>query len=154
MVPHWDLDGVVQQGMMVVATQHAGAVLAVFDALFQARYPVQSIRPAHEYGGDDGVMMAANNTSGFNCRAVAGGSRYSDHSYGHAIDLNPLINPYVRGDKVDPPGGRAYVSRDPSVPGMITAKGPVVAAFASAGWKWGGFWKSSKDYQHFSLTGR
>jgi hypothetical protein len=29
----------------------------------------------------------------------------------------------------------------------------VVTAFAQIGWEWGGFWSSSKDYMHFSLTG-
>jgi len=153
-LPHYDLDGAVQTGRLIVATGHAAGVVQVFDALFQARFPVASMRPAHEFGGDDDRIMAANNTSAFNCRPVAGGTRYSDHSYGHALDLNPLINPYVRGDRVEPPGGRAYLSRDPSVAGLIVAEGAVVSAFAAAGWKWGGFWKSAKDYQHFSVTGR
>ena len=153
-LPHYDLEGAVQTGRLIVATQHAAGVVQVFDALFAARFPVASMRPAHEFGGDDDRIMAANNTSAFNCRPVAGGSRYSDHSYGHALDLNPLINPYVRGDRVDPPGGRAYLTRDPAVPGLITADGLAVAAFADAGWKWGGFWKSAQDYQHFSVTGR
>lgn len=152
-VPHWTLEGEVARGQLIVATAHAPGVVRVFDALFQARFPVQSMRPAHEFGGDDDAIMAANNTSAFNCRPVAGGKRYSDHSYGHALDLNPLINPYVRGDRVDPPGGRAYLSRDPSVPGLVTADGPAVKAFSDAGWRWGGFWKSAKDYQHFSVTG-
>ncbi len=153
-LPHHDLAGAVQTGRLIVATEHAAGVVKVFDALFQARFPVASVRPAHEFGGDDDRIMAANNTSAFNCRPVAGGTRYSDHSYGHALDLNPLINPYVRGDRVDPPGGRAYLSRDPAVPGLITAGDPVVSAFAAAGWKWGGYWTSAKDYQHFSVTGR
>jgi hypothetical protein len=37
---------------------------------------------------------------------------------------------------------------------MITAGGPVVAAFRSIGWGWGGSWRSSKDYMHFSVNGR
>ena len=37
---------------------------------------------------------------------------------------------------------------------MIHAGDPVVSAFASIGWEWGGDWRSLKDYQHFSLTGR
>jgi hypothetical protein len=30
----------------------------------------------------------------------------------------------------------------------------VVKAFAKRGWKWGGNWKSLKDYQHFSKSGK
>ena len=153
-ISHWGLDGAVHAGRLVVATAHADAVVGVFARLFAARFPVQSVRPAREFGGDDDAMMRVNNTSAFNCRPVAGGRRYSDHSFGHALDLNPLINPYVRGGRVDPPQGRAYASRDPGVPGLVVDPGPAVAAFAEAGWRWGGHWSSSKDYQHFSVTGR
>lgn len=153
-VSHWGLDGAVHTGRLVIATAQAEAVVGVFQRLFEGRFPVQSIRPAREFGGEDDAMMRVNNTSAFNCRSVAGGRRFSDHSFGHALDLNPLINPYVRGGKVDPPQGRAYRSRDPAVPGLVVDPGPAVAAFAEAGWKWGGHWSSAKDYQHFSVTGR
>lgn len=153
-VSHWGLDGAVHTGRLVVATVQAEAVVGVFQRLFVGRFPVQSIRPAREFGGDDDAMMRVNNTSAFNCRPVAGGRRYSDHSFGHALDLNPLINPYVRGSKVDPAQGRAYLTRDAAVPGLVVDPGPAVAAFAAAGWKWGGHWSSAKDYQHFSATGR
>lgn len=153
-VTHWGLDGRVRTGQLVVAGAHADAIVRVFERLYAERFPMQSVRPAREFGGDDDAMMRENNTSAFNCRRVAGGSRYSDHSHGHALDLNPLINPYVRGDRVDPPGGRAYLERDPTVPGLVVDPGPAVAAFAEAGWKWGGHWSSAKDYQHFSATGR
>lgn len=153
-VPHLDLEGARTEGLLIVHKDHAEPILDVFASLLAAGYRVQSMRPAHEFGGDDDRMMAANNTSGFNCRPVGGSKTWSQHAYGLAIDLNPLINPYVRGSKVDPPGGRAYLSRDPDQPGMILPDGPVVAAFRTAGWKWGGFWRSAKDYQHFSATGR
>ena len=154
MVPHHGMDGAVHDGLLIVATDQATAVAGVFDQLFDAGFVIEAIRPAHEFGGDDDALMAANITSAFNCRPVAGGKRFSDHSLGLALDLNPRINPYVRGDKVDPPAGRAYLSRDPAVPGLVTADGPAVAAFGAIGWKWGGAWKSAQDYQHFSLTGR
>jgi poly-gamma-glutamate synthesis protein (capsule biosynthesis protein) len=37
---------------------------------------------------------------------------------------------------------------------LIRADDPVVRAFESIGWDWGGYWTSLKDYQHFSATGR
>ena len=95
--------------------------------------------------------MAADNTSGFNCRFVGGTSRWSMHAYGGAIDVNPLENPYVRGSTVSPPAGRAYLDRSGYRPGMAVAGGVLVRAFAAAGWKWGA---SFGDYQHFSTTGR
>ena len=75
------------------------------------------------------------------------------HSYGLAIDVNPVENPYLLGSRVLPPSGRAYLNRSRARPGMATRNGVLVRAFASRGWAWGGRW-SSPDYQHFSTTGR
>jgi hypothetical protein len=98
--------------------------------------------------------MSANNTSAFNCRTVTGGDSYSEHSYGRAIDINPLVNPYVKGSTVLPPEGSQYADRSLDAPGMIHSGDEVVTAFAARGWVWGGTWSSLKDYQHFSTTGR
>ena len=75
---------------------------------------------------------------------------------GRAIDLNPLRNPYVtRGGRVSPPAGRPYANRARRAAGMVHAGDAVVRAFAAAaGWRWGGNWSGSRDYQHFSSTGR
>ena len=64
------------------------------------------MRLVDRYEGDDDRSMAANNTSGFNRRPVAGTDRWSEHSYGRAIDLNPVQNPYVVGSTVAPEEGR------------------------------------------------
>ena len=151
---HWGFDGQAHPGELVVHRDVADRILGVFASLFEARFPIQQVRLIDEFGGDDDRSMAANNTSAFNCRRVAGTSRWSQHATGRAIDINPVQNPYVRssGD-VRPPEGRPYIRRDPNVPGLITANGPVVAAFARIGWPWGGRWRSP-DYQHFSSTGR
>ena len=151
---HWGFDGQAHPGELVVHRDVAGRILGVFASLYEARFPIQQVRLIDEFGGDDDRSMAANNTSAFNCRRVAGTSRWSHHAFGRAIDINPVQNPYVRsaGD-VRPPEGRPYIRRDPNVPGLITANGPVVAAFARIGWPWGGRW-ASPDYQHFSSTGR
>jgi poly-gamma-glutamate synthesis protein (capsule biosynthesis protein) len=97
--------------------------------------------------------MAANNTSGFNCRRVAGQRSWSQHAYGAAIDINPVQNPYVTARGVDPPAGRPFagVPRDrsaPARPGVVRAGDIPVSAFTRLGWEWGGGWVSSKDYQH------
>jgi hypothetical protein len=112
------------------------------------------MEPVDVYDGDDNRSMAANNTSAFNCRAVTGGSSWSEHSYGTAIDINPLRNPYVRGGTVLPPEGSAYADRGLDEPGMIHAGDEVVETFGAHGWIWGGTWDSTKDYQHFSTSGR
>ena len=81
-------------------------------------------------------------------------SSWSEHSYGTAIDVNPLVNPYVIGGTVLPPTGAAFADRSLEAPGMIHDGDVVVEAFASHGWIWGGTWSSPKDYQHFSTSGR
>ena len=153
-VSHWGFDGAVHRGEVVVHEQYAADVVEVFRSLFDARFALEQVRLVDEFGGDDDRSMAANNTSAFNCRAATGSSRWSEHAYGRAIDLNPIQNPYVTASgEVLPPEGSAFTVRD-GRSGMIVADGPVVAAFASIGWEWGGHWSSGKDYQHFSATGR
>lgn len=153
-IVHWGFDDKIHDGEVVVHEAHADAMLEVFSALFDARFPLEQVRLVDEFGGDDDRSMAANNTSAFNCRPATGSTRWSEHAYGRAIDLNPIQNPYVtRSGKVLPPEGSVYVERD-NRPGLILDPGPVVDAFTAIGWRWGGHWSSGKDYQHFSATGR
>lgn len=152
-VTHWGFDGEVHAGRLVVAAASADGVLAAFEAMFDARFPIDKVRLVDEYGADDNASMEDNNTSAFNCRRVTGGTSYSQHSYGNAIDINPVQNPYVRDGTVLPPAGREYLDREDVRPGMIVG-GPVVDAFAAIGWEWGGDWTTLVDYQHFSENGR
>jgi hypothetical protein len=122
--------------------------------MYDARFQINRLEPVDAYGGSDDRSMEANNSSAFNCRRVAGTTRWSEHAYGTAIDLNPVQNPYVRGDRVDPPAGEGWRNRDSKTPGMVTDDDAVVRAFQSQGWGWGGHWSAGKDYQHFSASGR
>lgn len=151
---HWGFDGAVHRGELVIHEDQARAVKEVFRALFKARFPIKRMELVDVYGGDDDRSMAANNTSGFNCRSVAGSFSWSEHAYGRAIDINPIQNPEVRGGRVSPPAGAAYLDRSHRARGLIQADDVVVQAFAAVGWGWGGYWTSLKDYQHFSSTGR
>lgn len=151
---HWGYDGAVHEGDLIVEAAHAERIVQVFADVYAARFPIQRMVPVSAYGGDDGASMRANNTSGYNCRTVAGSSSLSQHAYGRAIDVNPLHNPYVKGGTVDPPEGATWADRSRNDPGMIKAGDAVVQAFSRAGWGWGGYWSSGKDYQHFSANGR
>ncbi len=150
-VSYWDFRGVEREGAIVVAREVAADVVSVFRRLWQARFPIRRLRPVSEYGGSDDASMAADNTSGFNCRFVGGTRRWSLHAYGVAIDVNPVENPYVQGARVSPPAGRAFLDRSRLRKGMAVEGGVLVRAFAAVGWKWGA---SFGDYQHFSTTGR
>jgi hypothetical protein len=152
-VSYWGFDGRRRVGAIVVRDSAAQGVLSVFRKLYAARFPIRRLRTVEAYKGSDDASMAADNTSGFNCRLVEGTSKWSQHAYGLAIDVNPLENPFVNGRHVSPPAGRRYLDRSKRRRGMIVANDAVVRAFASIGWSWGGRWRSSKDYQHFSATG-
>ena len=153
-MPYWSFDGEVHRGRMVVNAKQANKVLRVFRRLYTAEFPIRRMRLIEAYDGSDDQSMAANNTSAFNCRRIAGTSRWSEHSYGRAIDINPVQNPYVRGSTVEPAAGRRYLDRSDVRRGMVVRPGPVVRAFSAVEWRWGGNWSSAKDYQHFSRTGR
>jgi poly-gamma-glutamate synthesis protein (capsule biosynthesis protein) len=149
----WGYDGEVHTGRLIVKGYHAPKIRRVMNRLFDARFPIRRMRLIDAYGGNDRRSLRANNTSAFNCRFVAGTNRWSEHAYGRAIDLNPVQNPYVSNGVASPPSGQKYVNRSRRAKGMIRPGGVVVRAFASVGWEWGGFWRSPKDYQHFSSTG-
>ena len=149
-VKYVDFGRKVSTGILVVHKDVAQEVSAVFRDLLRHGFTIQRMRPMEEYRGDDNASMAANNTSAFNCRDVTGQpGKFSNHSWGRAIDINPLTNPYVKGDKILPPGGREYLDRSLERPGSILSGSYVVRRFSEAGWKWGGDWSDRKDYQHF-----
>ena len=82
--------------------QHADAVLGAFRRLFEARFPIERMELVDAFGADDDASMAANNTSAFNCRTVSGTSSWSEHAYGHAVDVNPRFNPWVTAGRRGP----------------------------------------------------
>jgi hypothetical protein len=105
------------------------------------------------YGGSDDASMAADNTSGFNCRNVPNTRHWSNHAYGRAIDVNAVENPYLQGKLIMPPAGKDYLDRRMVRPGMIVAGDVVVTAFKAEGFAWGGAWRTGVDYQHFEKPG-
>ena len=148
-------DGKAHTGELAIHRDYARRVATVFRRLYDARWPIRRMRLVDDYEGDDGRSMAADNTSGFNCRKVAGSRAWSAHAYGAAVDINPVQNPDLTGPSVAPRAGRRFAAVDRTgtalpAPGVITADGPVVRAFARIGWEWGGAWTSGQDYQHFS----
>lgn len=153
---HWGFDGRVHRGRLVVNRDAVGAMLGAMRALYRLHFPIRRMHLVDAYGANDDRSMAADNTSAFNCRFIAGSDGvWSEHAYGRAIDLNPLENPYVTSSGyVSPPGGAPFADRSQRAPGLIHGGGRVVAAFARVGWPWGGDWPWPKDYQHFSASGK
>ena len=152
---HWGFDGRVRTGRLVVHRDVARDVVAVLRRLYAARFPIRRMVPVDAYGASDFRSIEADNTSAFNCRYVDGTTRWSEHAYGRAIDLNPIENPYVTSNgTTSHRSSRQYLRRSPSRPGMAVEGGVVVRAFDAVGWSWGGRWSGAKDYQHFSASSR
>jgi D-alanyl-D-alanine carboxypeptidase-like protein len=149
----WGFDGTVRRGRLIVHEDQARRVKRVFSRLFDAHFRIRRMRLIDFYNGSDDRSMDANNTSAFNCRFVAGTTRWSQHAYGRAIDINPIRNPYVAGSHVSPEAGRPFADRSRHAIGMIHGGDAVVRAFAAANWEWGGYWSYPKDYMHFSRNG-
>ncbi|MEZ5080443.1 MAG: M15 family metallopeptidase [Thermoleophilia bacterium] len=152
-VTHRDFRGRARRGVLVVHRTVARDVLRVFRALYAARFPIRRIRPIEAYGGDDYRSIEADNTSVFNCRAVSGGSGWSRHAYGTAIDINPIENPYVSNGRTSHRRSVPFLRRTPVRRGMAVEGGVLVRSFDTIGWSWGGRWTSPTDYQHFSTGG-
>ena len=149
---HIDLAGAEREGDLVVAAALADDVARAFERIHAAGFPIERMERVDVFGGSDDRSMAANNSSGFNFRTIAGSDQLSLHALGRAIDINPLWNPYVVGDVVHPAAGSAFLDRAQVRPGMIVRPGPVTDAFDAIGWEWGGDWtRAVKDYHHFAL---
>jgi hypothetical protein len=148
-------DGGDHTGRLIANRDAASALVAVFRRLYAARFPIRRIEPVDRYGGDDYRSIEADNTSAFNCRTATGSTRWSNHAYGRAIDVNPIENPYVSGGTSSHRASAPYLDRTRHRPGMAYVGGVLVDAFQSVGWGWGGSWSGSvRDYQHFSVDGR
>ena len=146
-----DFDGAEQEGELMVHRKVANDVIDIFYKLYVKKYPLASVKLVDDFGqpGDDGNSMRANNTSAFCYRQVTGTSHLSWHSFGAAIDINPLQNPYMNKGRVSPEEAREYLDRKDKRPHMIDHSDYCYKVFIAHGWKWGGDWNGDKDYQHF-----
>ncbi|WP_409182351.1 M15 family metallopeptidase [Amycolatopsis sp. VS8301801F10] len=149
----WGFDHRVHTGELLVRKDAAAAVVKAFSELYAQQFPIEEMRitsPAELGAPPTGD---GNDTSAFVCRPMRGQKNWSAHAYGLAVDVNPFCNPYTKDDLVVPELASAYLDRAKVRPGMVTAGGPVVRAFAAAGWQWGGAWKSPVDRMHFTANG-
>ena len=157
-VTHWGFDGREHTGQLVVNRDSARELATVFKKLHALEFPIRHLRLDDMYGPKRARPADGDISGSFHCRRAvpspcgSGSGNWSNHAYGHAIDLNPNENPYVGCGAVYDPRSRPYVDRSRLRKGMVTPA--VVRAFASIGWGWGGAWTGdTKDYMHFSTTG-
>ncbi|MCI8622644.1 MAG: hypothetical protein HFG26_03160 [Provencibacterium sp.] len=146
---YYGFDGEIYLGQMIAAAEVADDLTAIFQELFEQQFPIEKMQLIEAYQADDNASMADNNTSAFCYRVIDGTDYLSNHSFGRAVDINPLQNPYVRGELVQPEAAGDYLDRENVRPGMIAPGGVCYNAFISRGWEWGGDWTGPIDYQHF-----
>jgi len=154
-VKHLGFDGTTKNGELVVHKSIAGEVASIFDELYGIGYPIKQIIRIDKFKGSDFASIEADNTSAFNCRKATGSGKWSKHSHGKAIDINPIENPYVfRGGRTSHKASYKYINRNiknintPQEKAMLLPNSKAVAIFKKYGWRWGGDW-AVKDYQHF-----
>lgn len=149
-VTYWGFDDKEHIGELVVHKRVAEEVTQIFKELYEAKFPIEKIRLIDEYNANDDLSMDDNNTSAFCFREVAGKKgTLSKHSYGIAIDINPIQNPFIKGERISPAAGEEYKDRENVRKGMIVKGDICYKAFKERGWTWGGEWRTLKDYQHF-----
>ena len=153
---HKDLDGNTLSGEMICNKAIADDVLDIFRQLYESDYPIERIELVDKYNADDELSMEANNSSSFNYRNISYSSTLSKHSYGLAVDINTLYNPYVKTvngkTSVEPVTATEYVDRGNDFPYKIDHDDLAFRLFTEKGFIWGGDWTNSKDYQHFEVT--
>lgn len=154
-VQHYGFADEIRSGELIVNQEIADDIARIFYELFQQHYPIEQMVLVDDFGADDDLSMSANNTSAFNFRVIDGTDMLSNHAYGMAIDINPRINPWVRGFSIAPANGAEYAERDPALCtgtycDLMIQRGDVIfRLFEQYGFSWGGDWIDTKDYQHF-----
>lgn len=156
---HYTEDGRIKLGEMICHKDIADDLTDIFRKLFEAKYPIENMQLIDNYGADDIRSMEYNNTTCFNYRTVAGSKKLSNHSLGKAVDINPLYNPYVKRRKdgtykVSPEKGRQYADRTKTFKYKIDRNDLAYRLFKQHGFRWGGDYRSLKDYQHFEKEDR
>ena len=139
---------------MVCNKAIAADLVEILRALYDNKYPIERMVLIDEYDADDEKSMRANNSSSFCYRTVSGTKTLSKHARGMAVDINTLYNPYVRkradgSTVVQPTTATKYCDRSKKFDYKIESGDLCHRLFIKHGFRWGGAWRSTKDYQHF-----
>jgi len=155
-VKYKDFRGKETMGEIIVHKDVSVEVIRIFEKLYTAGYPIHKMKLVSAYKGNDWQSIEADNTSAFNCRNATGSKEWSKHSYGKAIDINPIENPYIsRKGRISHKASLKYRKREHNEGTLVNRAvllkhDQATQIFKKYGWKWGGEWSGVKDYQHFS----
>ena len=142
-ISYKDFNGQRKVGEMIVHKAVASEVTKIFGELYAIGYPVRKMKLVSDYKGSDWQSIEADNTSAFNCRKATGSKNWSKHSYGRAIDLNSIENPYVsRSGHISHKASQQYRKRvhkkyTPADKAVLLKNDKAVKIFKKYGWKWG-----------------
>lgn len=148
-VKYYSFDSKIHKGQLIINKSVEKDIKEIFEIILANKFPINKIVPIVKYDWSDDASMKDNNTSAFNYRNIAGTNRLSNHSFGRAIDINPLINPVLHKDGTVSPANSKY---DPSKPGTFSQDNFIVKEFLKRGWRWGGNFSQYKDNHHFDKT--
>lgn len=140
-IPFIDFRNESKIGQLVIHQDLAEEIQIIFSQIKNLGFPIEMMNPL----GDKKRPDTTNNTSCFNYRYIGGTKILSQHSYGRAIDINPLLNPYYGRNGIAPKGARYNQSK----PGTLTPDSKVVKIFEAHGWEWLGHQQKYPDYMHF-----
>ena len=151
---HTDAEGRIMLGEMVCNQKIAKDLVEIFHELYKNHYPIERMVLIDNYDADDERSMRDNHSSCFCYRVIAGSKTLSKHAKGMAIDLNTLHNPYMRKRSngtlyVQPATARKYCDRTKRYAYTIVEGDLCHRLFLQHGFRWGGSWRSYKDWQHF-----
>lgn len=167
---HYNYDGDIVVGEMIVNKVIIDEVREVFSNLFLLKYQINSMRLIDDFWNKDGITsdrnsVASNNSSSFCYRKIPNKITLSNHALGLAIDINPLDNPYTprNSDGTFDDSLLTDYEKDLLVDReekakenkhIITLNDSICKVFASVGYECGGIWplqsdEFSCDWQHF-----
>ena len=142
-VEYYSFDEKLHHGQIIGNQKAAKDIKEIFEFIKSTKFPVAKVIPVVKYNWSDEASMNDNNTSCFNYRIVKGFKVLSSHSYGKAIDINPVQNPHIKGKVITPVTGKYDIKQA----GTLIKDSGIVKEFVKRGWQWGGRWRSSKDYK-------
>ena len=157
-VLHYNYDGNIQVGEMIVNKDIQQDMTEIFEELFRQKYQVSSMHLIDDYwqgtaSSSGSYSIDRNNTSVFRYSGRNSSGKLSNHALGLAIDFNPQQNPYVTFPDGTPhwshENASAYVDRSAGLPHMIDHNDLAYRLFTAHGFTWGGDQDSPKDYQLF-----
>lgn len=121
-------------GPFVTINLYGEGRVSVRSAVIPAIKALNEILATHKY------KTRKADTGAYNCRRITGGSGYSLHAYGIAVDINWTTNPYGKTLKTDMP------------PAMVKAIKALRTNSGKQVFGWGGDYKGNKDAMHFEIV--